>query len=186
MNREFLSFIASRQSVRPKYLQEPAPDAEALEKAALATLSAPSHANLVPWRLVCVDQTKREHLADLFEAAARNLGADDEKAQRARSKALKGPGLVAFVLCIDKTSEVSELEQTLTAGAAMENFMLALNALGYGGIVLSGSVLNDAALQAAFCRQEGEKLVAWITVGTPVEGAFKGRAPAENLPLSAW
>ncbi len=186
MHSEFLSLITSRQSVRPKYLAAPAPDAQALEKAVQAACSAPSHDGLLPWRFVSVAEEKRQALADLFEAAARNLGGDDDKAQRARSKALKGPGLVAFVVCIDKASEVSELEQTLTAGAALGNFMLALNAMGFGGIVLSGSVLKDAALQSAFCQKEGEQLVAWVTVGTPVEGAFKGRAPVESLPLTSW
>ena len=186
MNSELLTAITARQSVRPKYLTTPAPDAQALSLAVQAACSAPSHECLQSWRFVSINETQRETLADLFEKAARNLGGDDEKAQRARSKALKGPGLVAFILCIDRQSKVPELEQTLTAGAALENFMLSLNALGYAGIVLSGSVLKDKELQNAFCKKDGEELVCWITVGTPVEGAFKGRQAVENLPLSAW
>lgn len=186
MNSELLNLITARQSVRPKYLTSPAPDTLALSSAVRAACSAPSHDALLPWRFVCIEENKRSALADLFEKAARNLGGDDQKALKARSKALKGPGLVAFVLRIDRQSTVPELEQMLTAGAALENFMLALNALGYAGIILSGSVLKDKELQKAFCKNDGEELVCWITVGTPVDGAFKGRETLENIPLSAW
>lgn len=186
MMNDFLTMIASRQSVRPKYLADPAPDAEVLQKAVEAACSAPDHGCLKPWRFVAVSEDKRAALGELFEAAARRLGGDDEKAAKAKSKAVKGPGLVAFVVCIDPESKIPTLEQTLTAGAALENFLLALNAQGFGGIVLSGSVLKDEEVQKAFCKRPGETLAAWVTVGTPVEGAFKGRTPIEELPLSNW
>lgn len=183
MNQALFDFVAGRRSTRPKYLAEPAPGADDLKQAVRAACSAPDHGSLRPWRFVSVAQDRRPALADLFEAAARRLGADDERALRTRSKALKGPGLVAFVVCLK--DGIAADDQMLTAGAALENFLLALEAMGYGGIVLSGSVLEDAQLQANFCKAPGEKLVCWITVGTLTK-AHEARPEPETLPLSDW
>lgn len=181
-----LKTLLNRQSIRPKYLTSPAPNKEVLERAAAAAASAPSHGGLRPYRFVSVSQEQRELLADLFEAASRNQGADEAKVEKARSKALKGPGLVAFLIDIDPESKISETEQLLTAGAALENFMLALDAQGYGGIILSGSVLQDSAVQKAFTSKVTEKVVAWITMGTPMEGIKNERTIPDVLPISVW
>ncbi len=181
-----LKTLLNRQSIRPKYLTSPAPNKEALERAAAAAASAPSHGGLRPYRFVSVSQEQRELLADLFETASRSQGADEAKVEKTRSKALKGPGLVAFLIDIDPESKISETEQLLTAGAALENFMLALDAQGYGGIILSGSVLHDTSVQKAFTRKATEKVVAWVTMGTPVENARQERPQPETLPISDW
>ena len=52
-------------------------------------------------------------------------------------------------------------------------------------ITLSGSVLESPVLQAAFCKAPTEKLVAWITIGTPAEGVTFAPETGE-APLSVW
>ena len=64
-------------------------------------------------------------------------------------------------------------------------FLLALKVQGFGAITISGSILESQILQAAFCKDRSEKLVAWITIGTPAEGvAFEPEA--RNAPISVW
>ncbi len=181
-----LQALLTRRSVKPKHLKAPAPTVDALAAAARAALRAPDHDGLAPYRFVAIREEDREKLADRFEAAARAKTADEEKIAKTRSKAKKGPAIVAFVFSPKTESPVSETEQLITAGAALDQFLLALKAQGFGGIVLSGSALEDAGVQAAFVKAPGEKLVAWITCGTPDEEAS---APAEETregPLSVW
>ena len=125
-------------------------------------------------------------LADVFEAAAKRQGADADKQARSRSKALKGPSLVGFVFSPDTECGISLDEQFLTAGAALDQFMLALSALGFGGIVLSGSVLADDGVQAFFCRKPGEKLIAWVICGTPTPEAKPQDAETREAPFTVW
>lgn len=155
-NTAVFEFIASRRSLKPKLLTEPSPTDAQFARAAQAAMRAPDHGSLVPYRFVRVESEDRGRLADVFEAAAKRQGADADKQARSRSKALKGPSLVGFVFSPDTECGISLDEQFLTAGAALDQFMLALSALGFGGIVLSGSVLADDGVQAFFCRKPGE------------------------------
>ena len=64
--------------------------------------------------------------------------------------------------------------------------MQALSLEGFGGIVLSGSALEDEELQKAFCRDEGERVAAWITVGTPAQNAPQPQPETREPPVSVW
>ena len=108
-------------------------------------------------------------LSELFREASLRKGADAEKADRRASKAKKGPMLVAFVTKLDANAEASADEQLIAAGAALENFLLALGSFGYGAIVLSDSNRDDPQLKAALGLDNAEALAGWITIGTPAQ-----------------
>lgn len=186
MSDALLESLKSRRSLKPKYLTTPAPTIEEIREMASAAIHVPDHGRLRPYRFVVIEDDSRAHLADLFEAAARNRGADNEEAARTRSKALKGPVLIAFIVSPNTTSDVLLFEQLLTAGAALGQFMTALHAKGFGGIVLSGDFLTDADLQAAFCDKPTDRIVAWITVGTPAPDAKLEASGTEEAPISSW
>ena len=185
MSVALLNALLTRRSLKPKHLTAPAPTREELTLAARAALRAPVHGDVFPCRFVLVPEDKRSRLADLFRAASAAQGADAEKQDRAASKAHKGPQIVAFVVNTAGESDAATRESLISAGAALEQFLLALKAQGFAAITLSGSVLKDENLQAAFCKDPTEKLVAWITIGTPAEGvAFEPEAG--TAPLSVW
>lgn len=183
---EGCALLARRRSIKPKYLTLPVPSLEELSRIVQAAMRVPDHKTLVPYRFALVDEAARGQLADLYEAAARRLGADDEKASKARSKAKKGPMIVAFIARRIENDEVSREEELLTAGAALGQFMQALALEGFGGIVLSGSVLEDEGLQQAFCDTASERVLAWITVGTPSADAPESEAETRTPPFSVW
>ena len=180
-----LEALLSRRSVKPKHLTHPTPDFESLRLAAQAALRAPDHGALIPFRFILIREEDRPHLADLFEASAIRLGYDDDKVQRTRSKAIKGPMLVAFVTRIDPHHRIPAMEQELTAGAAMAHFLLAIDAMGFGAITLSGSILEDPELQSAFCLDANESLAAWFTIGSPDESVRK-TPETRPAPISIW
>ena len=93
---------------------------------------------------------------------------------------------MGFVFSPDTECGISLDEQFLTAGAALDQFMLALNALGFGGIVLSGSVLADDGVQAFFRRKAGEKLIAWVICGTPTPEGKPQDAETREAPFTVW
>lgn len=185
-NTALLQALLSRRSTKPKYLTEPAPHQEAFQIAARAALRAPDHGGLTPYRFVQIEASQREKLAQLFEAAARKTTTDEEHIARIRSKALKGPAIVGFVYAPQLSTGISSSDQLLAAGAALNQFILALKALGFGAIVLSGHVLEDQDLQKAFAHGPDDKLLAWITCGTIKDGETMDEEETRNGPLEKW
>lgn len=180
-----LTSLLQRRSLKPKFLQHPSPSEAELKLACQAALRAPDHGRLVPYRFIQIPENERSTLAQVYADAASNLGYPEEKIDKARSKALKGPGLLAFCVdCSDK--RVPAYEKLLTAGAALDQFLLALQAQGYGAIVLSGGVMESNIVQSAFELGDGWKMLCTITVGTPVENPPTQNADSEDLPLLHW
>lgn len=179
-----LRALLTRRSLKPKLLRDPAPDLPTLQACARAALRAPNRDNLPVCRFMLIDEPARDRLSELFREASLRKGADAEKADRRASKAKKGPMLVAFVTKLDANAEASADEQLIAAGAALENFLLALGSFGYGAIVLSDSNRDDPQLKAALGLDTAETLAGWITIGTPAQTA--PQPESRDGMISVW
>jgi hypothetical protein len=86
---------------------------------------------LKPFRFLAIVSDAREALADLFEAAERELDPSigGEKLERAREKALHAPVLLAVISRLQENDEVPEIEQRASAGAALGYVVLAADPL---------------------------------------------------------
>lgn len=173
--------LASRHSVGAKFLTEPVPTAKDFEEAAQWASAAPDHCRLHPARFVIIEN--RAKLADFFESGALSMGADAEEAAKARSKAAKAPAVVAVIAKISTdNARVPEYEQWMTVGAAVSNFLSALEIKGFGGKIVSGSSTKYPDAVKAFCRKD-EVIACWIMLGTPKKDAPtpQPREPIEQL-----
>ena len=182
-----LAALLARQSVGAKYLAEPGPsDAELLRMVACA-LRGPDHGGLVPYRFASVRGAARAQLAQLFERAAREAGKDDAGGRIDAERASRAPVTVALIARIDLGHHlVPAHEQWVCVGGALANFLNAAHALGYGGKMLSGAKVRNAAVQQAFCGP-GETLVGWIALGTPVDPPQRGHnKPDPSTLLMQW
>ena len=162
-----LEVLGQRYSVGPKYLTDPAPDLEALRRAASVALRAPDHRRLRPFRFVVVPGSMRPRLAELFAQNAADRGHGAVEVERARERAWNGPALITLVGHVRANVEdVPDSEQWVCIGAGLMNFLNALHLMGFGAKVLSGASVRDEGIRAAFCSA-GESVVAWIVAGTP-------------------
>ncbi|MFN3860992.1 MAG: nitroreductase family protein [Roseateles sp.] len=182
-----LSALLGRHSVGPKHLVAPGPDDAQLALMAQAALRAPDHAELVPYRFKMVRGDARQRMAALFERAAREAGKDAAGAALDAERALRPPVTVAVVARIDMGHPlVPAHEQWAAVGGAIANFLTAAHALGFGGKMLSGAKVRDAAIAAAFC-EPGETLLGWIALGTPArQPAGPSRKPDPGQVLIDW
>jgi nitroreductase len=182
-----LAPLLSRMSVGTRYLSEPAPPPQALQRMAEAALRAPDHAGLVPYRFAVVRGDAKQRLGELFEAVALAQGKTPEQARRDRERATEPPLLVAVIARIDAGHPLATVhEQWIALGGALSNFLTAAHALGYGGKMLSGSKVRAESVMSAFCRP-GESLVGWMVLGTPQgTGRPKFSKPAPEEVLSLW
>lgn len=177
------ALLQARQTILPKRLGAPGPDAQALAQIIGAAAHAPDHGQLLPWRLVQVPMGARGRLADAFAAAllARDATASPAQVAQAREKAHRSPVLLLLVvnaLCGDP--EVDLNERMVSAGCALQNMLLVATALGCGSALTSGKALKDAGLRALFGLAEGEHAVCFVNLGTVLS-----RKPARQRPGSS-
>jgi nitroreductase len=179
--------ICARRSTPPRHLAAPGPTDEEIRMLVRAASRAPDHRNLKPFRFLVVAPDAREALADVFEAAERELdpGIVGERLERAREKALHAPTLLAVISRVQENDEVPEIEQRASVGAALGYVILAADLLGYGAMAVSGRKVATQAMRRAFRLADNEELLCFVGIGTP--GKVKG-APPEPDPelLRTW
>ena len=176
-----LQALLTRYSVGPKHLVEPGPNDAQLALMMQAALRAPDHAELVPYRFKLVRGDAKQGMALLFAGAARRAGKGEDGAALDAERALRPPVSVAVVARIDLGHpQVPAHEQWAAVGGAVASFLAAAHALGFGGKMLSGAKVRDAAIAAAFC-EPGETLLGWIALGTP---ARQPSGPSRKPPVA--
>ena len=161
--------IHERQNVAPKRLEAPGPDTAQLDQLLHAAAAAPDHGRLTPWRFVLVPADKRTLLAEAFAAALleRDPAAGETQLAQAREKAFRGPLLMLAVARLGAAEpDIPALERVVSLGCAIQNLLLAAQAMGYGCGLASGQAMGSAALRTLFRLVPGEEAVCFVSVGT--------------------
>jgi nitroreductase len=172
--------LISRHSVAVRRLGGPGPNPAELKDMLVAATMAPDHGALRPWRLVVIGPGAREGLAALFVAAKRKTRAELNQAEidRERDKALRPPVLLALVARPRPDHPgVTVAEQMATAGAAMQNVLIAAHLMGYGAIILSGARCQDADIRARLGILPSEEFLGFISIGSIVDQPILSRRP---------
>jgi len=168
-NRMASHLMTSRQTVLPKRLVAPGPDAAELAQLFQAAAAAPDHDMINPWRFLIIPEHKRADLGDLFAAALleRDPSASTEQLDQARDKALRAPLLMLLIVDEAKGSaEIDLNERVLSAGCAVQNLMLLANAMGYGSALTSGKALKATCFRAGLGLGTSEHVICCLSVGT--------------------
>jgi nitroreductase len=172
---DFPSLIAtlmqSRQTILPKRLVAPGPNASQLDVILGAAASAPDHGQLLPWRFIIVPTDARGLLAEQFVKALldRDAGALPDQVEQAREKAYRAPMLMLAVVngaCGDPDVDLNE--RIVSAGSAIQNMLLMATAQGFGSALTSGKALKSSGLRSLFQLDALEHALCFISVGTVV------------------
>lgn len=177
------TLLQARQTILPKRLGVPGPDAAQLQAILAAAAHAPDHGCLLPWRFVLVPQDARQALAEVFAQALRERdpAATPEQQAQAREKAYRAP--VLLLLVVDELAgdpEIPPAERILSAGCAVQNLLLTATAQGFGSALTSGKALQSPALRALFALSERERALCFVSVGSVLS-----RKPARARPMPA-
>ena len=164
-----LALIHSRQHVSPKRLGDPGPDPDQVGKILTAAGAAPDHGQITPWRLVIVPPERRHLLAEAFAESLleRDGQATEEQKQEARVKAYRGPFLLMVIARLDPAlGPTHPQERLISAGCAVQNMLIATQALGFGAGLSSGRALYSQHMRTLFALNEHEQPLCFLTVGT--------------------
>lgn len=177
--------IHQRQSIG--HLIEPAPNAEQLEQAFQAALTAPDHHRLKPTRFVVIPETERESFGELLSQALADTGQTEEaQLERVKHHPFRAPLLVLALTKLQDHPKVPHFEQILSSGAAVQNFLLSLQVQGFSTMWRSGAVVESKLFKQALGLTENDLISGIIYIGTAVK-AIPARAEINSADfVSHW
>ena len=149
-------------------LTEPAPSGRDREAIFRASLSAPDHAGLKPWRFLTVEGERRQQLGEKMAAAAllADPTLDPVKQEKLLNAPLRAPLLVIAVANIQAHPKVPEIEQLLATGAAVSQMLVAVHALGYAAIWRTGAMAFSRHFMDSIGLDKNEQIVGFVYMGT--------------------
>jgi len=174
---ETLDLLHRRRSTSAKAMGEPGPDAAQLQQILQAACRVPDHGKLFPWRFLVIQGEARARLGEVLEEAlvARNANVSESLRRFERNRFLRAPVVVTVISSLKTEKPIPEWEQHLSAGAVCQNLLIAATASGFGANWLTEWCAYDDIVTQKLGLGEGEKIAAFIYIGT-------GTAPLEERP----
>jgi nitroreductase len=188
---DLLHCLETRRSVKPIGLGEPGPNPDELRRLLTIASRVPDHGALVPWRFILFQgedrQTASAQLAAVYLAQHPELS-EQTIGNPAKISHLftQAPLVVAVVSRADPNARRPEWEQVLTVGAVCMNLTVAVAALGYASVWLTGWAAYDANALAALGVQGEEKLAGFIHIGTAKERPPDRPRPVVDDLITHW
>jgi len=150
-----LETIYNRRSIH-KYTSEKIPE-EKIEQILKAAMYAPSARNIQPWHFIVVD--KRESI--------------DQISKLSPHAEMMTEAMLAIIICGDSNLDPNMDNLIMECSAATQNALLAIQALGLGGIWVSSYPIKEAidGIRKYYEIPENIVPVSIIALGYPAEQA---------------
>lgn len=169
-DEQVINWIKSRRSIGN--LTIPAPTQEQLTAAIECAMTAPDHKKMQPWRFIVVEKQARHEMGRALLAAAQAKALrdgdeiNDKTAQKTLNMPLRAPMIITVVTKMQYHEKVPAFEQLLSAGAAVQNLILALKAQGYSTVWRTGPFANEPAVKSYFNVGAEDYVTAFVYVGS--------------------
>ncbi len=185
-DEQLINWIKSRRSIGN--LSIPAPTANQIKAAIDCAVTAPDHKKLQPWRFIVTQGNARHELGRAFLAAAEAQAVQkgETLSEKARQKTynmpLRAPVIITVVTHMQAHKKVPPFEQMLSAGAAVQNLILALKAQGFSTVWRTGLLCNEPAVKEYFNVSADDYVTAFVYTGSsPCD--MPTRKPIDIEPL---
>jgi len=159
--------INQRRSI-DKVKAEPV-EREVIEKLLSAAVQAPNHHRVRPWRFIVLQGKARERLGELLVQGKLRETPDAPTAvlDVERAKPLRAPVVIAVGVEAPQGPKVIEIENVCAAAAAVQNLLLAAQALGLGAFWRTGPAAYDPLVKAFLGLSPQQHLIGFIYLGYP-------------------
>ena len=167
-------------------------DREIIESLLEAGAAAPNHHVTRPWRFTVFSGDSRRTLGEAMARSVSRMQRTEDQAlqatleEKARSKVLEAPVVVAVAVVPSHAPKVREIEELHSGAAAAENILIAAEALGLAAIWRSGDAAYDDRVKAFLGLPPGGHVIGFLYIGWP-DGPVPGppREPAAGT-LTDW
>jgi nitroreductase len=177
-NNAVIEAIRTRRSVR-RFRPDRSPSKDVITALLEAAVWAPNHHMTEPWRFVVIANDERIRLAEVmtgaYVAAAGATGPPPEGVEREKNRPLTAPVIIAVVGSPKQADNIVPQEEMVSAGAAMQNLLLAAHSKGLGANVRTGAHAYSDAVRRYLEMREGESLVGFVYLGYPLEPPPPGK-----------
>ncbi|WP_198330957.1 nitroreductase family protein [Psychrobacter cibarius] len=169
-SEEMIGWINSRRSMGN--LDLPAPTHAQIETAIECAATAPDHKKLRPWRFIVTQGGARHELGNALVAAAQAKAVQEGETlsekdiAKTQAMPLRAPVIITVVTKIQAHKKVPPFEQMLSAGAAVQNLILALKAQGFSTVWRTGLICNEPAVKSYFDVGPDDYVTAFVYTGT--------------------
>lgn len=157
-----------RRHSQGKVKPDPVPRA-LIEKLLDAAVQAPNHYKVRPWRFVVLSGDGRNKLGDVMAASQQERHPEFPPAAWDKCRALPLRAPVVIAVGVDKPGEakVLEIENVCAAAAAIENLLLAAQAVGLGAKWRTGEWARDHWVKQFLGFEPDQHLIGFIYLGYP-------------------
>lgn len=183
-----LAGLDARRSVPPKQLGEPAPDPDTLLRMLQSAVRVPDHGKRVPFRFLSFRGEARHAFGERLAVRSRERdpGASEAVFEKDRSRFSHAPLVVAVIGQFRPDEKIPESERFSTASCVCFALLQAAQALGFGGIWLTGWLAYDEQVDRWLGLGEHERVVGYIHIGTPKLDAPERERPDPRELLTEW
>lgn len=167
---DIIHTIQSRRSIGN--LSLPMPSDDELQIALQCAMTAPDHKQLKPWQCVVMTDDALDRFGQVLLKAGLDNALDDGNTldEATRNKLLnmpkRAPMVVMIATNIKPHEKVPPFEQLLSTGAMIQNFLLALESLGYHSVWRTGDLANAPAVKQHFDIADKDTICGFIYVGS--------------------
>ncbi|WP_296403941.1 nitroreductase [Psychrobacter sp.] len=169
-DEQVINWIKSRRSIGN--LTIPAPKHHQVEAAIECAMTAPDHKKLQPWRFIVTEGQQRHAFGRALLAAAQakavleGTDLDERTADKTLKMPLRAPMIITVVTNMKYHEKVPQFEQLLSAGAAVQNLLLALKAQGFSTVWRTGPLANEPEVKRYFNVGDEDYVIAFVYVGS--------------------
>jgi nitroreductase len=157
--------ITTRHSI-PQVRPDPVPR-ELIEKLLTAAVQAPNHFRVRPWRFIVFSGKAREKLGEVMADSLLKRAPESHESALGveRTRPLRAPVVIAVAVDEPAEPKVLEIENVCATAAAVENLLLAANALGLGAMWRTGPAAYDPEVKSFLGLLPEQHLIAFVYIG---------------------
>ena len=158
--------ILSRKSI--PLMEDPKPSKGQLKKIYKAGLRAPDHGGLNPWKFIEVSGKDRLKLGKKFVNVTKKVKKNPSKEllSKVKKAPLRAPLIIIAIANIKKDKPIPEIEQILSAGAAVQNMMLACTSMGFYSIWRTGHLAFNEYINKSLKLKKSDVVIGYLYIGS--------------------
>jgi len=167
VNVEALSALQNRVSITK--LTEPAPSEADLVQVFRAASRAADHGKLRPWHFLTIENDGLSDLSDLLveSLTKSNPAVSPSVIEKTKNMPYRAPMIIVSIATCQEHPSIPKHEQVLACGAATQNILNALFALGFGAVWRTGDLAYNENVKKGLGLTSSDEIVGFIYVGTP-------------------
>lgn len=178
--------VALRQRRSIGKMTDQVPDRDVIRQILEAATWAPNHHLTEPWRFTVLAGDARDDLGKVMAAVAAAREADPALARRAAERAISKPLRAPYVIAVgvepSPDPTVPPIEEIAAGSAAVQNMLLAAEALGLAAIWRSGWIAFEPEVREHFGISPRGTMLGFVYVGyAAMQPPVRQRRPVEEV-----